>query len=82
MLVLLFLLCLCFASVTQNEIITENLIEASLQFATLLGDSNFTNARILCSADFQESDKFVEGIITSMMSSKQLLVSFAFVRYV
>ena len=77
---LFILLFLGFTTVAQNQAITENLIRSTLEFATLLQDSNFTNVRIFCSTDFQDSDKFVEEIASLAMLSGLFLVSFIFVR--
>ena len=76
----LFLFFLSFSTVAPNQTMTENLIRSTLEFATLLQDSSFTNVRIFCSTDIQDSDKFVEEMISLIMFSRLLLVSFVFVR--
>ena len=76
----LFLFFLGFSIVAPNQAMTENLIGSTLEFATLLQDSRFTNVRIFCSTDIQDPDIFVEEMISLMMFSRLLLVSFVFVR--
>ena len=76
----LFLFFLGFSIVAPNQAMTENLIGSTLEFATLLQDSRFTNDRIFCSTDIQDPDIFVEEMISLMMFSRLLLVSFVFVR--
>ena len=82
MLKLLCLFCICLPYVTSNPALTENLIQATFEFATLIRDSSFTNVRVFYSAAIQDSDTSVEEINSFMIPSlsRQFFISFVFVR--
>ena len=82
MLKLLYLFCICFPNVTSNPALTENLIQATFEFATLLGDSNFSNLRVFYSAAIQDSDTSIEEINNFMAPSlsRQFFISFVYLR--